>query len=273
MLALPLYDDAPVRRPPIATYGLITACVLAFLWQQSLGARAGQEIDYALGTVPAVLFGHAGLIERLRIVPPWATVLTGMFLHGGWLHLFGNMLFLWLFGRGVESALGALRFLLLYLACGVAAALAQAAMNPAAAVPMIGASGAIAGVLGAYLVLYPRGNVTVLIWVLFFVRLFAVPAVVVLGLWFLVQLASALATPAGEAGIAFWAHVAGFLAGIALVVIARPPGVPLLQPRRSAAFRRLGANPAGSRKAAGRYGGASVPPAGRSRRYPSGPWG
>ncbi|HZU88327.1 MAG TPA: rhomboid family intramembrane serine protease [Stellaceae bacterium] len=259
MFALPLYDDAPVWRLPIATYGLIAACVVAFLWQHSLGYRAEQQVAYALGMIPAVLFGHADLPYHLRLVPPWATILTSMFLHGGWLHLFGNMLYLWLFGRGTESALGTWRFLLLYFACGVAAALAQAAMNPQAAVPMIGASGAIAGVLGAYVVLYPRGNVVVFVWVLFFVRLFAVPAVTVLGLWFLVQLASAIAAPAGEAGIAFWAHVAGFLAGIALVAIVRPRGVPLLQPRRSAAFSR--------------YGGASVPPAGRVRRPSRGPWG
>lgn len=260
MLVLPLHDDAPVWRLPIATYGLIAGCGLVFLWQQSLGYQAEQEADYALGMIPAVLFGHAGLPYRLQIVPPWATVLTSMFLHGGWLHLFGNMLFLWLFGRGVESALGALRFVLFYLVCGVAAALAQAAMNPSATVPMIGASGAIAGVLGAYVMLYPRGNVVVFLWVLFFVRLLTVPAVIVLGLWFLAQLLSALAATAGEAGIAFWAHVAGFLAGIVLVVIARPSGVRLLQPRRSTAFLL------------GRYGGASVPPAGRWRR-PSGPWG
>jgi membrane associated rhomboid family serine protease len=259
MLALPLYDDAPNWRLPIATYGLIAACVAAFLWQHSLDYQVEQQVDYALGMIPAVLLGHAELPYHLRLVPPWATVLTSMFLHGGWLHLLGNMLFLWLFGRGTESALGARRFLLLYFVCGVAAALAQAAMNPKAAVPMIGASGAIAGILGAYVVLYPRGNVVVFVWVLFFVRLFAVPAVIVLGLWFLVQLLSALAAPAGEADIAFWAHVAGFLAGIVLVTAVRPPGVPLLQSRRSAAFSR--------------YGGASVPPAGRWRRSSRGPWG
>ncbi|HJU17440.1 MAG TPA: rhomboid family intramembrane serine protease [Stellaceae bacterium] len=260
MLALPLYDDTPTWRLPIATYGLIAACVLAFLWQHSLGYRAEQQVAYALGMIPAVLFGHAELPYRLQIVPPWATVVTSMFLHGGWLHLLGNMLFLWLFGRGVESALGTPRFLLFYLVCGVAAALAQAAMDPTAALPMIGASGAIAGILGAYLVLYPRGNIVVFIWVLFFVRLITVPAVILLGLWFLVQLLSALAATTGEPGVAFWAHVAGFLAGMFLIVIFRRPGTPLLQPRRSAAF------------APRRYGGASVPPAGRPWRR-SGPWG
>jgi membrane associated rhomboid family serine protease len=260
MLALPLYDDTPIWRPPIATYGLIAACAVVFLWQQSLGYQAEQEVDYALGMIPAVLFGHAALPYPLRLVPPWATVLTSMFLHGSWLHLLGNMLFLWLFGRGVESALGAWRFLLLYLASGIAAALAQAAMNPAATLPMIGASGAIAGVLGAYFVLYPRGNVVVFIWVLFLIRLLTVPAVIVLGLWFLIQLLSALATPAGEAGIAFWAHVAGFLAGMVLVVLLRRRGTRLLQPRRGAAF------------ALRRYGGASVPPAGRPHWPARDPW-
>lgn len=236
MLILPLYDDNPRTSIPVVTYGLIAACALVFLWQQSLGPRAQSDIAFAYGMVPAVLFGGGALPPQLQLVPPWATLFTSMFLHGGWLHLLGNMLYLWLFGRGVESALGAPRYLVFYLLCGVAAALTQALTDPAAEVPMIGASGAIAGTLGAYLVLHPRGNVVVFVWIFIFVRLIAVPAVIVLGVWFLMQLLSALSTAAGEPGVAFWAHVGGFVLGMALMPVFRRRGVAMLQPRRSAAF-------------------------------------
>jgi membrane associated rhomboid family serine protease len=186
--------------------------------------------------VPAVLFGEAELPARLHIVPPWATIFTSMFMHGGWAHLLGNMLYLWLFGRGVETALGAARYLVFYLVCGVAAALTQAIVAPDSTIPMIGASGAIAGVLGAYLVLHPRGNVVVLIWIFVFVRLVTVPAVLLLGIWFALQLFGALAAAANEPGVATWAHVGGFIAGMMLVLFIRRPGVRLNQPARSTSF-------------------------------------
>lgn len=236
MLILPLYDDNPRTTVPLVTYGLIAACTLVFLWQESLGPRAEAELAFAYGTVPAVLFGTGELPPQLQLVPPWVTLFTSMFLHGGWLHLLGNMLYLWLFGRGVESATGTARYLVFYLLCGVAAALTQALAEPAAEVPMIGASGAIAGTLGAYLVLHPRANVVVFVWIFIFVRLIAVPAVFVLGLWFLLQLLSALASTGGGPGVAFWAHVGGFVLGMALVPLFRRRGVPMLQPRRSVAF-------------------------------------
>jgi len=186
--------------------------------------------------VPAVLFGYANLPAGLRAVPPMATLVTSMFLHGGWLHLFGNMLYLWIFGKGVESALGGPRFLVFYLLCGVAAALTQALTDPASEVPMIGASGAIAGTLGAYLILHPRANVVVLVWILVFVRLVSVPALILLGIWFGLQLLSALSMETGEAGVAFWAHVGGFVIGIALVLLMRPRHVDLMQPQRTVPF-------------------------------------
>ncbi|HWI27509.1 MAG TPA: rhomboid family intramembrane serine protease [Stellaceae bacterium] len=236
MLILPLYDDNPRTTTPVVTYGLIAACTVVFLWQQSLSPRAGDAAAYAYGMVPSVLFGTASLPSELRLLPPWATLFTSMFLHGGWLHLIGNMLYLWLFGRGVESAMGALRYLVFYLLSGVLAGLAQGIADPGSAVPMIGASGAIAGTLGAYLVLHPRGNVMVFVWIFIFVRLIAVPAVIVLGLWFLMQLMNALAARPGEPGVAFWAHVGGFVLGMLLVPLFRRRGVAMLQPRRSAAF-------------------------------------
>jgi membrane associated rhomboid family serine protease len=236
MLFLPLYDDNPRLRLPVATYALIAACVGVFLWQLGLGPRAERAASFAYGMVPAVLFGEAELPTQLQRIPSWATLITSMFLHGSWLHLLGNMLYLWLFGRGVESALGPVRFLVFYLLCGIAAALTQGLIDPSSEVPMIGASGAIAGTLGAYLVLYPRGNVVVFVWVLIFVRLIAVPAVILLGLWFLGQLLSALATRGAEPGVAFWAHIGGFVVGLLTVAFFRRSGVALLQSPRSRAF-------------------------------------
>jgi membrane associated rhomboid family serine protease len=265
MLLLPLYDDTPTRRLPIATYGLIGACAAVFLWQIGLPPRAQNAVAFSYGMIPAVLFGHEHLPARLAKMAPWVTVFTSMFLHGGWLHLLGNMLYLWLFGKGVEGALGPLRYLVFYFICGAAAALTQAFISPTAMVPMIGASGAIAGVLGAYLVLFPRGNVVVFLWILILIRLITVPAVILLGLWFGMQLLSALSAPSGEPGVAFWAHVGGFAVGMLLVPLFRRSGVVLLQPARSGSF--LMAHPRAARQ---RFGAGSVPPAGRDRR---GPWG
>jgi membrane associated rhomboid family serine protease len=164
------------------------------------------------------------------------------------------MLYLWIFGKGVESALGAPKFLVFYLLCGIAAGLTQALTDPVAEVPMIGASGAIAGTLGAYLVLYPRANVVVFVWIIIFVRLITLPAVLLLGIWFALQLVSALSMDPGEPGVAFWAHVGGFLIGMALVLVLRRRGIVLMQPRRTRSFavappRRVGA---GSVPSAGR---------------------
>jgi membrane associated rhomboid family serine protease len=236
MLFLPLYDDTPRLRPPLVTASLITACVVVFLWQVSLGPRGESDIAFAYGMVPAVLFGEAELPPQLQLLPPWATLVTSMFLHGGWLHLIGNMVYLWIFGKGVESALGSLRYLVFYLLCGVAAALTQGLTDPTAEVPMIGASGAIAGTLGAYLLLYPRGNVVIFFWLFIFVRFITVPAVLLLGLWFLLQLTNALSTEAGEPGVAFWAHIGGFISGALLVLVFRRRDVGVLQPPRSRAF-------------------------------------
>jgi membrane associated rhomboid family serine protease len=257
MLALPLYDDNPTTRLPVITGGLIAACSVVFLWQLGLDDTASENASYAYGMVPAVLFGSSELPESLHVVPPVVTLLTSMFLHGGWLHLLGNMLYLWIFGKGVETALGAPRFLLFYLLCGVAAGLTQAVTDPVAEVPMIGASGAIAGTLGAYLVLHPRANVHVLVWILVFVRLVTLPAMILLGIWFALQLLSALAMDPGEPGVAFWAHVGGFIVGIALVLVMRRPGVVLMQPRRTPPFAVTPPRPRAQRLGAG-----SVPSAG-----------
>ncbi|MDF2763042.1 MAG: rane protein [Rhodospirillales bacterium] len=229
----PISDDNPVGRPPIVTWALIAACVLAFLWQLSLGPL-GDQIIFALGVIPASLFGYAELAPEIALVPPWATVFTSMFLHGGWLHLGGNMLYLWIFGNNVEDSMTRPRYLIFYLLCGIGAALAQSIYAPQSQVPMVGASGAIAGVLGSYLIMHPRANVRVVI-IFFFVRIINLPAALVLGLWFVLQIVSGAAMPMSEegGGVAFWAHIGGFVAGMALTPFFKRREVHLLEPSHS----------------------------------------
>ena len=234
---IPLRDDNPSRTVPFITVAFLVLCVLVFLWQLSLGPGLGERIIYALGVIPAVLTGRADLPAGLDWVPPWGTVLTSMFMHGGWLHLLGNMLFLWIFADNVEDSMGHGRFILFYVLCGVAAALAQALPEPNSAIPMVGASGAISGVLGAYLLLYPHARVLVLI-PLGFVPLFVRwPAGILLTLWFLLQLlgnllASADAQQAMQGGVAFRAHIGGFIAGMLLIPLMKHRRVRLWAPRR-----------------------------------------
>jgi membrane associated rhomboid family serine protease len=219
---IPLRDDNPVYSTPVMTYALVASCIVVFLWQVSLGPVDFNRAIFTLGVIPAVLFGHAQLPPEVAVVPPTATVFTSMFLHGGWLHLAGNMLYLWIFGDNIEDRMGRARFLVFYLVCGVAAVLAQALPAPETRVPMVGASGAISGVLGAYLLLFPHARVLVLVPFGFILKVIRLPAVWVLGLWFVIQLVSSLMAPAGEGGVAFRAHLGGFIAGLVLVRIFLP---------------------------------------------------
>ncbi len=210
---IPIHDDNPTALVPVWTYTLMIMCVMAFLWQAAIGPRGEALIAYRYGMVPALLFGRATLPPGIASLPPLFTMFTSMFLHGGFMHLAGNLLYLWVFGNNIEDALGHLRFVLFYLLCGLAAALAQALQQPEATTPMIGASGAISGVLGAYLMLYPRARVTV-VWLPFFLG--ALPAIVVLLIWMAIQLASWLITDPSQPGVAWLAHVGGFAAGMVL---------------------------------------------------------
>jgi membrane associated rhomboid family serine protease len=232
----PLSDDNPRSLTPIINWSIIAACVLVFVWQISLGAKAGQIAVYQFGMIPARLFGEVKLRSGLAVIPAWSTVLTSMFMHGSWLHLGLNMLFLWIFGDNVEDSMGHSRFLIFYLVCGVAAAMTQAVMMPGSTVPMVGASGAISGVLGAYILLHPQATVRVLILLGFIPLIVNMPALIVLGLWFLTQLASAAFSPMGHGGVAVWAHVGGFLTGMALVPVFKHRGARLLQSARSRPF-------------------------------------
>lgn len=235
---LPISDDNPRENFPAVTLFLIIACALVFLWQAALDERSGVAALYAYGFIPARFFGEARLPAALEVLPAWLTPVSSMFLHGGLLHLGGNMLFLWVFGDNVEDSMGRARFFVFYIACGIAAALAQAAADTASTTPMVGASGAIAGVLGAYILLHPRATVRTLVFLGFFVTIIRVPAMIMLGLWFLLQFVSAASRPIGDSGVAFWAHVGGFLAGMVLVPVLRRRRIDLLQPPRSAAFER-----------------------------------
>jgi membrane associated rhomboid family serine protease len=221
---IPLKDDLTTSRPAVLTVAIIAANVAAFVWQQ-LGA--GMEASIRLGGLyPAALLGLPAGEAGPALVPVPLTILTSMFLHGGFLHILFNMWFLWIFGNNVEDALGHGRFLAFYLIAGTAAALAQtgaAALGGGREllVPMVGASGAISGVLAAYLVMFPRARVLTLIPIFIFIRLVYLPAFLFLGIWFALQLLGAFAG-GGAGGVAFMAHVGGFVAGLALIPFWRP---------------------------------------------------
>jgi membrane associated rhomboid family serine protease len=220
LFMFPLYDDNPTTRRPYVTIGLIVACTLVYLWQISLDPRSAQAAVYSLGFIPAVIFGQAQLPDQLAVVPAGATILTSMFLHGSLMHLVGNLLYLWIFGNNIEDACGHVRFLAFYILCGTIAAFAQALPDPASEIPMIGASGAISGVLGAYLVLFPHARVHVLI-PFGFLFIHPLKAGWVLAFWFVFQLVSGVMADPAEGGVAFWAHVGGFVGGMALIWVFR----------------------------------------------------
>ena len=211
---IPLRDVIPSRTTPYVTITLIVLNVLVFLYEFSLGDDVNKFI-IAYGLIPAAF--------------TWVTVATSMFLHGGLLHVGGNMLYLWIFGDNVEDRFGHGRFLVFYLLCGAVAALVQTIMSPDSVVPMVGASGAIAGVMGAYFVMYPHSRIVTLLPIFIFVQIIEVPAIFFLGIWFVMQFLSGVGSiataasrqPAG--GVAFWAHVAGFVAGVAGVFVFRRP--------------------------------------------------
>ena len=224
-MLLPLHDDNPLRHIRFGywTVAIIAACVLVFLYQSAMPERDGMRFVYAYGAIPSVVFGINALPPELSAVPAYASLVTSMFLHGGFMHLLGNMLFLWVLGDNVEDALGHFRYVLFYLLCGIAAALSHAAVEPASQVPMIGASGAISGVIGAYLVLHPAAPIKTLV----FNTIVSLPAFIVLGLWIVFQFANAAMTGPDQAGVAWWAHIGGFFAGAILIFPMRQRDVPL----------------------------------------------
>ena len=223
---IPISDDNPTTRRAVINWLIIGLCIAVFLWEVSLGRQMNAAI-YVLGFIPAALSGHAHALRGFIHIPPAGTLFTSMFIHGGWLHIAGNMLYLAIFGNNIEEAMGHVRYLVFYLVCGVAAALTLAFMDPGATTPMVGASGAISGVLGAYLLLYPRARVTVIVPLGIIFWPFRLSAFWVVGLWFLLQLLSAMFTDPGQPGVAWWAHVGGFGAGLVLTPLFKSRDVPL----------------------------------------------
>jgi len=231
----PIRDDNPNFLTPYATWTLVGLNVLAWILVQGLGADPAMARSICLlGLLPGELLQLAPAGDAIPVgpdlycvvteQPAWITVFSHMFLHCNWMHIIGNMWFLWIFGNNVEDSMGHVRFFIFYLLCGLAAAGLQIASSPSSIVPMVGASGAIGGVMGAYILLYPRVTVHMLIFLGFIVTTIAVPAVWMLGYWFLVQLLggfSSIGTSGG--GVAFWAHVGGFVAGIVLIFLFRKP--------------------------------------------------
>ncbi len=264
----PLRDHNPTARTPFVNYALIAANILVFLayWPLSSDPRALQEFFYTWAIVPAFITeGHA--------LP---TLVTSMFLHGGWLHLGGNMLFLHIFGDNLEDQLGHLRYLAFYVVAGIGAGLAQILADPGSTVPLVGASGAIAGVMGGYLLLFPKARVDVLFIIVIIFRIVPIPAFAVLGIWFGIQLFSGAMTPTAGGGVAYWAHAGGFVVGLALILPfwlsrggpgfwSRTHGHP---PNEPATYRRTAIPAVGRAKRRGRtppLAASDIPKVGRRR--------
>jgi membrane associated rhomboid family serine protease len=227
---LPIRDENPTLRPPVVTYAIIALNVGVWVLLQGMGAEPALSRSIcAFGLIPAELLGHATASALpvgqvlCPVDPSGALVapLTSMFLHGGWLHLIGNMWFLHVFGNNVEDVLGRFRFLVFYLLCGLAAAAAQTAAGPNSLIPMVGASGAIGGVMGSYVLLYPRAGIVTFVFLGFLARTMVIPAFVMLGYWFVLQLLSGSLSTGEGGGVAFWAHVGGFLGGLLLTPVFR----------------------------------------------------
>ena len=260
---LPIGDDNPHGTTPIINYAIIATCVAVFLWQFSLPEAASEAAIMMFGLIPGDLLGTVRV--DLSRPPALVTIFTSMFLHGGWMHLLGNMGYLWIFGDNIEASLGHLRYLIFYLICGIAAAAAQILAAPNSDIPMIGASGAISGVLGAYMMLHPRANIRVFVWLFIYFSIWNLPAFIVLGGWFGMQLLSNMNVNPGEPGVAFMAHIGGFVAGAVLVFFFKKRDVPVFEPAHTRAFA-LESRPIRLRR------GGSVPRSGGAGQR-RGPWG
>ncbi|MBI4699127.1 MAG: rhomboid family intramembrane serine protease [Nitrospirae bacterium] len=211
---IPFKDDNPTATLPFITIGLIVANALIFIYQ--LTSPAGLErLAFAYGAIPHNLL-TSDLTNPVQPISPVMTVFTSMFMHGGFLHLAGNMLFLWIFGNNIEDKLGRIKFVIFYLLCGTAAAYSHALTGPSSMVPMIGASGAVSGILGAYILLFPHARVHTLVFLGFFIQVVRLPAIFVIGFWVLIQFANSLISQgvASSGGVAWFAHIGGFASGI-----------------------------------------------------------
>ena len=224
---IPLKDDIPSESTPFVNYGLIVLNFLVFFYELALSPKALHLFIFNFGFVP-LKFSQALTCASCPLLEAVFPIFSSMFIHGGWFHLLGNMLFLYIFGDNVEDALGHLKYFIFYVLSGFAAAIFQYLVHPFSSVPMIGASGAIAGVLGAYFILYPYARVFTLVFLFFFIDIIPIPAFFFLILWFFIQFlngSASLAMP-GAGGVAWWAHIGGFLAGMAMVLLFRKKARP-----------------------------------------------
>ena len=214
---IPLKDENPTNKKPIVTYSIIFFCVAIFLFQLNLSEVELEDFTLSYGLIPSVLMGIDHLSNDLFKISPVGTIFTSMFIHGGWMHLIGNMLYMWIFADNIEDDLGTLNFVIFYLICGIGAAMSQVLMDINSQIPMIGASGAIGGVLGAYLINYPNAKVLVLIPFGFFSQLIKIRALYVLGFWFVLQFINSFSSSSGG-GVAYAAHIGGFISGVILIL-------------------------------------------------------
>ena len=217
MFFFPFADENPTNKIPILNWLIIFICSITFLKYIFEHNYVQEQLFISFGMIPAILFGYSELSTQLKVIPAYITIITSMFLHGGWMHLIGNMMYLYIFGDNIEEILGRVKFLLFYFITGIIAALTQALLDPSSTIPMIGASGAIAGILGGYLVLYPKANIKVFFWFIIFFKVFRIRAFIVLGGWILIQLFSFSGEGFNSGGVAYGAHIGGFVAGVILI--------------------------------------------------------
>jgi membrane associated rhomboid family serine protease len=211
---IPFKDDNPTRHFPVVTIALITANLAVFIFEV-LSPSDHQRIAYAYGAIP-----HAILtFDELQPMHPFLTIFTSMFMHGGLLHLGSNMLFLWIFGNNIEDRLGYVKFVIFYLLCGIVAAYAHAFANPESTVPMIGASGAVSGILGAYILQFPHAKIHTLVFFFFFIQVVRLPAIIVIGFWIGIQVLNGVISQGSSShgGIAWFAHIGGFIFGMLMI--------------------------------------------------------
>jgi len=215
---IPLKDDNPTLGRPVVTYFLIGTCVVVFFMQLGSESYRTGQLFYSYGLIPSVLMGHDRLPMDFYVVPAYVTIFSSMFMHGGFMHLIGNMLYMWIFADNIEDNLGPKKFIVFYLLSGTGAAMAQVLVDPSSQVPMVGASGAIGGVLGAYIINYPKAKVLVLIPLGFFLFSQKIRALYVLGFWFVLQFINSSMMSSQGGGVAYAAHIGGFVSGIILIL-------------------------------------------------------
>jgi len=215
---IPLKDDNPTSARPIVTYFIIVLCVLVFFVQLGSQSYKTGQLFYSYGLIPSVLMGHDLLPMDFYVVPAYITIFSSMFMHGGFMHLIGNMLYMWIFADNIEDNLGPTKFIIFYLLSGICAAMAQVLMDTHSQIPMVGASGAIGGVLGAYMINHPNARVLVLIPFGFFSQIIKIRALYVLGFWFILQFINSSMMSSGGGGVAYAAHIGGFVSGIVLIL-------------------------------------------------------